>query len=166
MSTAGCGHLHTYEIRCGCGPSQTKMRCGVDRSQRNKKCNFSSTEFRRNSVDQMRFIQEGALSLQLLVREFCEWQYLRPHITMCDFHDFGFTWKCKKMCFGWLHDYLKRLISTFFEIFSHSAGTFEIFSKNVDFSLWGKHNIVRENETKIVKIAHSVLDNWWEWTTR
>ena len=36
------------------------------------KCNFSSTEFRRNSVDQMRIIQEGALSLQLLVREFCE----------------------------------------------------------------------------------------------
>ena len=29
------------------------------------------------------------------------------HYTMCDFHDFGLTWKCQKMCFGWLHDYLK-----------------------------------------------------------
>ena len=28
-------------------------------------------------------------------------------LTMCDFHDFGLTWKCQKMCFGWLHDYLK-----------------------------------------------------------
>ena len=27
--------------------------------------------------------------------------------TMCDFHDFGITWKCQEMCFGWLHDYPK-----------------------------------------------------------
>ena len=27
--------------------------------------------------------------------------------TMYDFHDFGLTWKCHKMCFGWLHDYFK-----------------------------------------------------------
>ena len=27
--------------------------------------------------------------------------------TMYDFHDFGLTWKCQKMCFGWLYNYLK-----------------------------------------------------------
>ena len=27
--------------------------------------------------------------------------------TMCDFHDFVLTWKCQKMCCGWLQDYLK-----------------------------------------------------------
>ena len=45
------------------------------------KCNFSSTEFRRNSVDQMRIIQEGALSLQLLVREFCECKVPHAHCS-------------------------------------------------------------------------------------
>ena len=37
------------------------------------------------------------------------WQnekYCLP-FTMCDFHHCGLTWKCQKMCFGWLHDYLK-----------------------------------------------------------
>ena len=75
---------------------------------------------------------------------------------MCDFHDFGLTWKCQKMCF-WVVAWLpQRLKSMFFEIFSHSAGPFgaapfEKISHNVDFSLWGKQC----NETKIVKITHS-----------
>ena len=42
-----------------------------------------------------------------------------------------------------------------------ATNPFENFSKNVDFSIWGKpqtvHALSRKNETKIVKITHSAL---------
>ena len=50
---------------------------------------------------------------------------------MCDFHDFGLAWKCQKMGFGWLHDYLKGYNQRFLKFFLHSDGPFhsKSFSK-------------------------------------
>ena len=58
----------------------------------------------------------------------------------------------------------QRLKSTFFEIFSHSAGPFgtapfEIFPKKMilAFEANSARSLTRKNETKIVKITHSAM---------
>ena len=64
----------------------------------------------------------------------------------------------------------QRLKSTFFEIFSHSAGPFratpfEKFQKTLILAFEANSALSFENETKIVKITHSVAHNLHEFTT-
>ena len=74
---------------------------------------------------------------------------------MCDFHDFGLTWKCKKMCCGWLHDqsFLKFFLTPLHGPFG--IAPFKNISKNVDLAFEVNSALSSENETKIVKITHN-----------
>ena len=71
--------------------------------------------------------------------------------TMCVFHDFGLIWKCQKMCFGCLHDYLKDICLKFFL----TQLRWPIRSKKFQKMLISAFEANSENETKIVKITHS-----------
>ena len=82
---------------------------------------------------------------------------------MCAFHDFGLTWKCQKMCFGWLHDYLKDVfLKNFLTPLSPSGS---LSSKQFQKTLILAFEVIVQPskalfltfscETKIMKITHS-----------
>ena len=96
-------------------------------------CQYTNKTFRQNKICQ---------TFWNIFTETCS-RYIKSS-TMWDFHDFDLTWKCKKNCFGWLHCLPQRLKLMFFENFSNGAAQKRpaewtiFFSKNIDFSLWGK----------------------------
>ena len=88
---------------------------------------------------------------------------MHPILTMCDFLDFGLTWKCPKCVLGGC-TITSKTKSTFFEKFSSLRWplrdrSVQKFSENVVISLLGFRNsaLSCENETKIVKITYSEL---------
>ena len=87
---------------------------------------------------------------------------LFTHSTICDFHDFGLTWKCQKMCLGGCTITSKTKINVFWKKFFtpltpllplHS----KFFQKTLILDYEANSAFSRENETKIVKIKHSAF---------
>ena len=79
---------------------------------------------------------------------------------MCDFLDFGLT-IFSIMCIQVVARLPQRLKSTFFEIFPYSAGSFgatpfKKCQKTLILAFEANGALSCENETKIVKITHSV----------
>ena len=81
----------------------------------------------------------------LAMNELMRFSFKLGSSTMCDFHDFGLTWKCQKIfpCGCTITSKAKiNVVWNFFSLqvpFGHSP--FEKISNNVDFSLWGKQCI-------------------------